>query len=185
MKVGSGARIVVGSAGILGLLAVADRLPGAQRSGVRTSTEVRMIVVGMSSIPIADPAAFGDAIRRIRQELAARAQRSGVTFVAIGLAMDESPRAGLNFLERGLLSTGDTVRMGTFDELHVGRAWANAYAVELIWRIRTHFLPCRSSSSRSGRSPASRVAWSYPTVARCCDCTAKRRSWPGRGARCR
>lgn len=56
-------------------------------------------------------------------ELAERSQREGFSFASLGVAMDWSVPQGVEFL-RGTSS---------FDEIVVGRNWANSAVIDLIW----------------------------------------------------
>lgn len=63
------------------------------------------------------------AVREMRRHLEQRATESGRDFSSIGVALDPSVPAGVDFL----------AGTAEFDEIAVGRSWANAAAIEHLW----------------------------------------------------
>ena len=73
------------------------------------------------------------AIHRMKIVLSKRAETSGIGFGAIGVAAQWSVQEGLAYLLEGQSSAGKK-DFGAWDEVHAGRNWINASAIDYIWR---------------------------------------------------
>jgi hypothetical protein len=88
-----------------------------------------MIVVGSSQCGASRGSDVLVSIRILRDSLRAIARRRQVAFSSIGVALDDDPRLGLEWLGH----------IGGFDEVASGGNWLNTAAVEFIWREPTSF----------------------------------------------
>lgn len=60
----------------------------------------------------------------LTEQLKLRAMAEGNSFATVGVALDWHLKPGLRWLDK----------MGSFDEVSVGRSWVNSSAVRHIWR---------------------------------------------------
>ena len=73
------------------------------------------------------------AIHQMKIVLSKRAEASGIGFGAIGVAAQWSVEDGLAYLLEGESNAGKK-DFGAWDEVHAGRNWINASAINYIWR---------------------------------------------------
>lgn len=91
-----------------------DRQPGPQ---------LVMTYFGSSTCGWSNEAALPDAVEDIKIELARYAQRRGLAFKAVGVALDWVPERGLDHL----------AEFGQFDEVSAGYNWGNGVALRDLW----------------------------------------------------
>lgn len=82
------------------------------------------IVLGSSWCPACRNDSLPGAIHRLMEQLRIRAEADGRSFATIGAAIDWQREPGIRWLDK----------VGTFDEITVGRSWVNSAAVRHIWR---------------------------------------------------
>ncbi len=95
-----------------------------RQSNLESGVEVLAVVIGSQSCGASTTPGFSGAIARILTELETDATRHGRRFSSVGVALDQSPADGIQFLST----------IGSFDEVMVGRSWLNSGAVHYIWR---------------------------------------------------
>lgn len=116
---------------LVGLLLAACSAPGGdtERSYVPADSlpnhdrEVVAAYFGGSWCPPCQRPDLKKAIRTMQVELSERSQREGFSFASLGVAMDWSVPQGVEFLRE----------TSSFDEVVVGRNWANSAVIDLIW----------------------------------------------------
>lgn len=86
--------------------------------------ELVMVYLGKSSCAASNHADLPADVEEIKRALAKKAAASGRGFVAVGVALDWSPRSGVEHLEK----------FGEFDEIAVGRSWGNSLALKYVWK---------------------------------------------------
>lgn len=91
----------------------------ARRSGL----QLVMVYFGSASCAWSNRPSLRDAVETIKQQLARQAEDQGMTFKAVGVALDWSPERGIEHLET----------MGRFDEISAGYNWGNTLALQHIW----------------------------------------------------
>lgn len=122
------ALIVGGVAGFVPTnLGLASR--SADSSDVRedrhqNGTEVLAIFVASSTCGASEYAGLAAAVRRIRSQLKHDAGQEGKRFVFMGIALDQDPMVGIEFLRE----------FGPFDEIQSGGGWLNAGSISFIIR---------------------------------------------------
>lgn len=89
----------------------------------RSGDQLVMVYFGSASCGWSNQPSLPDAVETIKRELAARAEEQGMTFKAVGVALDWSPERGFEHLEK----------MGRFDEISAGYNWGNTLALRHIW----------------------------------------------------
>lgn len=104
------------------------RVQGAEGRYVpdRTHTDgaqLLMVYLGSAFCGWCQDEHLPEAIESVKIALASQAHRAGISFKAVGLAVDWSPEAGVDHLQR----------MGLFDEVAAGDSWANTLAMEYVW----------------------------------------------------
>lgn len=90
---------------------------------VEPGPQLVMVYVGSSTCPWSNAAGLPDAIERIKGSLADRAALDGMSFKAVGLAIDWSPDRGVEHLRQ----------FGLFDEISAGYNWASTLALRYLW----------------------------------------------------
>lgn len=90
----------------------------------REGTDVVMAYFGGTTCFACNIPEFKAALDRAKVQLAERADRDGKTFVALGVALDQSVESGLQFLAGA----------GPFDEVSAGRNWFNSASLAHLWR---------------------------------------------------
>ncbi len=88
--------------------------------------QILMVYVGNSQCVWSEDASLPDAVERIKVRLAEQAEKQGMSFKAVGVALDWQAEAGLEHLEN----------FGRFDEISSGYNWANTLALEYLWSDR-------------------------------------------------
>ncbi len=86
-----------------------------------------LVFIGSSTCGNSVTPTLGEEVRRIRAELYSDAVRRGITFASIGIATDVVVRDGIDLL----------TALGHFDEIIVGRSWANLGAIRFAWDPNT------------------------------------------------
>ncbi len=89
----------------------------------RSGAQLVMVYFGSASCAWSNRPSLPDAVETIKRELAERAEEQGMTFKAVGVALDWSPEQGIEHLET----------MGRFDEISAGYNWGNSLALRHIW----------------------------------------------------
>lgn len=89
----------------------------------RSGAQLVMVYFGSASCGWSNRPSLPDAVETIKRELAAQAEEQGMTFKAVGVALDWSPESGIAHLGK----------MGRFDEISAGYNWGNTLALRHIW----------------------------------------------------
>lgn len=89
----------------------------------RSGEQLVMVYFGSASCAWSNQPSLPDAVETIKRSLAVRAEEQGMTFKAVGVALDWSPEQGIAHLEK----------MGRFDEISAGYNWGNTLALQHIW----------------------------------------------------
>lgn len=86
--------------------------------------ELLLIFIGATFCGAATRPGFPAVVEKAKRVLAQQAVRDKKSFASIGIAVDNTVPAGLQFLGA----------FGKFDELIVGRNWLNSGAIKYIWK---------------------------------------------------
>lgn len=126
---------------LVSLAFVADDVPRGLRVGrtprpsasslLRDShgRQLVMVVIGSSRCGAGQGSDVVVSLQEVRDSLRAVARRRQMAFSSIGVALDDDPRVGLEWL----------AQLGGFDEVAAGGNWLNTAAVEFVWRDPTGF----------------------------------------------
>jgi hypothetical protein len=99
--------------------------PRATTSGrIAKGTEVIAFFIASSGCGASQHPKLPSALARIRTNLGAQAHGEGKRFVYAGVAVDENPQTGLNFLKP----------FGPFDEVMSGGGWVGSGSIEFMVR---------------------------------------------------
>ncbi len=91
---------------------------------VRTGTELVAIYVTSSTCPASRDANLKPSLRSIRRQLANQAISEGKRLVWMGVALDQTPEEGIEFLKP----------YGPFDEILAGGSWLNTGSIDFLLR---------------------------------------------------
>jgi hypothetical protein len=86
-----------------------------------------MVVLGSAGCGASRGSELLASMLAVRDSLRAIAQRRSTPFASIGVALDEDPRTGMDWLSE----------VGGFDEVAAGEGWINTAAVAYVWRDTT------------------------------------------------
>lgn len=84
--------------------------------------ELALVYIGSSSCVWSNVAGLPAAVRALKERVKHRAEESGRSFAAIGIAVDRSTEAGLTHLNK----------LGAFDEVITGRGWLNIGVIKYL-----------------------------------------------------
>lgn len=90
----------------------------------QAGTEMLAVFVASSTCGASEYPGLREALNEIRDLLAADAVRDGKQFISVGVALDQDPWLGIDFLKR----------FGPFDEILSGGSWVNTGALAFIVR---------------------------------------------------
>jgi hypothetical protein len=88
------------------------------------SAELVFVYIGSSTCGVANQPWTAGAVQQAMQMVRRRASETGLGFVALGIAKDWNIDDGVKHL----------TRIANFDEISVGRNWANEALVKYVWR---------------------------------------------------
>lgn len=91
---------------------------------IESGDEIVLVFIGASFCNAHNVPGFPDIVETAKLRLQRHAQRGGMQFRAIGVALDWRPADGLAFL----------ARFGEWDEVASGSNWTNDGATKYIWR---------------------------------------------------
>lgn len=91
---------------------------------VRSGTELIALFIASSTCGASNHPTLPADLRRIRAALASNAAAGRKRFAFVGVALDENPRVGIQFLER----------FGPFDEILSGGSWVGTGAIDFMIR---------------------------------------------------
>ena len=89
----------------------------------RTGTQLVMVYFGSSRCAGSNRPELPAAVEALKRGLAGSARREGMSFMAIGVALDWAPEAGIEYLSK----------VGRFDEVAAGYNWGNSLALRYMW----------------------------------------------------
>lgn len=81
------------------------------------------MVIGSSTCEASNSASLPRWVASVEARLESIADSSGLGFATLGISKDHSVSAGIDHLER----------LGSFDEVAIGRGWLNSLMVRYIW----------------------------------------------------
>lgn len=84
-----------------------------------------MVYVGASSCGWSNAPGVSKAVKALKRALAAHAQAEGMSFKAVGVALDWNPEVGVKHLRK----------FGLFDEISAGYNWGNSLAINDAWSV--------------------------------------------------
>jgi hypothetical protein len=90
---------------------------------IRTGPQLVMVYVGSSTCPWSNHPELPAAVERIKYQLWRYAESRELSFKAIGLTVDWSPRHGIDHLDR----------FGLFDEVASGYGWGGNMQLRYLW----------------------------------------------------
>lgn len=85
--------------------------------------ELTLVYIGSSTCYFSNKDFLPRALKSIKSKIKNKARENGYNFVTMGISRDWSIERGIDHLER----------MGEFDEISVGRSWANQGLLKYIW----------------------------------------------------
>lgn len=126
------ASLVLRSAGFAALIAGGTLLYEARRYAepapvsppISSGRELVMVFLGSTSCAPSKQPGFNLVVRKIGEQLRARAYARGRRFERVGVALSGSPKEGEEFLSD----------FGPFEETITGRGWLNSGAISFVWR---------------------------------------------------
>jgi len=113
-------RVDVRRSGPVGVAVEGAYQPSYKRVGGR---QLVMAYVGAASCGWSNQEVLPPAVETLKRRLAEYAEASGMSFMAVGVALDWVPERGVGHLSK----------FGLFDEISVGYNWGNGYALDLVW----------------------------------------------------
>jgi len=103
-------------------------------AATQQGTETVLVFISSAHSRANADANFARCVRELKSALRAKSDSSGTGFAAVGVAIDWEPTVGWAYLVGGVAESGDTVDLGPWDEVHVGRNWRNAVVVQYVFR---------------------------------------------------
>ena len=90
-----------------------------------TVPQVMMVYLGAAGCAGSADARLPDELEALKHHMASEAERRGMGFLAVGVALDWRADLGVEHLKK----------MGAFDEVSAGYSWGNALALQYMWEF--------------------------------------------------